>query len=163
MSSLVTMWADLSDRLSATGAEPDLNSVQADGRAGQTGHTNTFLQQKQSDWDNLRCCHLFLARCIIKPYPPNSLLITMTHFPSIPQAALVEIIHHEVLKRSSNCSLSYFSFCLPSSLHVSISFPTINLFPLYHLMHTSQPSGGCRKEGVRRKRFDVLSFSQNAF
>ncbi len=45
----MTVQADLSDRLSATGEEPDLNSVQADGRAIQTGHTNTFLQQRQSD------------------------------------------------------------------------------------------------------------------
>ncbi len=57
----MTVQADLSDRLSATGEEPDLNSVQADGRAIQTGHTNTFLQQRQSDWDNLWCCHLFTA------------------------------------------------------------------------------------------------------
>lgn len=49
MSTLMAVKADLSDRLSVTGAEPDLNSVQADGRGSQTGHTNTFLQQKQSD------------------------------------------------------------------------------------------------------------------
>lgn len=32
----MTVEVDLSDKLSATGAEPGLNSVQADGRAGQT-------------------------------------------------------------------------------------------------------------------------------
>ena len=45
----MAVYADLSDKLSATGAEPDLNSVQADGGVSQTGHTSTFLQQKQSD------------------------------------------------------------------------------------------------------------------
>lgn len=37
---------DLSDGLGATGVQPDLNGVQADGGAGQTGHSHTFLQQK---------------------------------------------------------------------------------------------------------------------
>lgn len=88
------MYADLSDRLSATGEEPGLNSVQADGRASQTGHTNTFLQKKPSDQDNLWCCHLFQHTSQLHHIHILSAAPAMTHFPSIPQAALSEIIYH---------------------------------------------------------------------
>ena len=95
------------------------------------------------------------AHRIIKPHPHNSLLITMTHFPSILRAALSDIIYHRVLKRAEIVLFLSSPLSFPTSLHVSISSPTINLFLLYNLTHThthtSQPSRGCRKEGVRKR------------
>lgn len=93
------MPADLSDRSSVI-AEPDSNSTRADGRSGQAAHARAFLQPTLSDGDNLWCGHLFLSRCVIKWHPLNPAHNRMTHFPSIPWAALTEIAFFRKLR---NC------------------------------------------------------------
>lgn len=131
---------------------------------GQPDRTHKHIPLAEAEW--LRQPVVLppaLAHSIIKPRPPNSLLVTMTHFPSIPRAALGENIYHKMLKgaqiglfRSSPLSSKF------SCQHLLFSHKSLPAVLLNTHLPTLQGDAAKKVRGSVQKRFDVPSFSLNS-
>ena len=140
---------------------------------GQPDRTHKHIPPAEAEWLRQPAAWPPVSvPCIIKPLPQNSLLVTMTHFPSIPQAARSEIVYHEVLKGaqivlflSSPLSSKFTLHLLSNHKSLPALLPNTHTHTHTHThAHTHlppNPPGGATEKarGSAKKQFHVLSFS----